>query len=177
MQSTIAKLTTDEVARARAELIAELTTRFAITPPSLRDEEKLIRSSESTVRRQGWDGEVVELPGVKVSVDIPFTGEAQLLTLRPSSRRMTTPPYANIDGGKLTLTGSFPGVPSNDDVRHWYQEELTAIRWYLDVVARDVAAYNEDVERSLPTLLDKRAAQLDDLHRFSRDLNLDDATG
>jgi len=93
------------------------------------------------------------IPGVKVMVSIPFSGDPMLWKCRPSTFTFS-PPRANIragrgnnDGGQIELVLASPSdaVGDGSTFKHEINSTVSSIRGYLDNMRKDVETHNQNL--------------------------------
>jgi len=76
-----------------------------------------------------WEKEVVRVPGVAFDFEIPFSGEADVFQLRPSTSNIS-PPYADIRGQAICFSVADREL-SADQVRQAFENTRDSIQQYL----------------------------------------------
>ena len=88
------------------------------------------------------------IPGTKVGIDIPFTGEEWIFRYR-TNPWSTVFPCADVQNGHLRLTIARPHDSDPSSFKTEYKREIKLIREYVDRARRQVHDYNG----SLPDLV------------------------
>lgn len=88
----------------------------------------------------GWDGRRIKVAGTRVEWRIPFTGESELFTMRPSTFTLN-PPRGTVKGQTLVLTheGRAPLDPAQ--VKSSLESELSSIQTYVNRQRDQIEAF------------------------------------
>lgn len=98
------------------------------------------------------------VPGREVAVHIPFSGEAALLRLQPSSYTLN-PPQATIGTNDLVLP--FQYTPNNrPDFKAQAEQLIAQMDLYLRTQAQDIASYNDMLEPFAVQLIGARRKRI-----------------
>ena len=138
------------------ELVSHLVAGLTVEPLVLREDATVMRQSETRVdvsgdsRRMFMPGRSgpFYIPGTRVDIDIPFTGEEWLFRYR-TNPWSTAFPRAEVVPGQLRLSISQPHDADSASFKSIYERELKLIRECVDRSRRQVVAHNE----SLPNLV------------------------
>ncbi len=110
-------------------------------------------------------GERTEVPGLMVTVSIPFTGDPLLWKLRPN-RFQTIFPRAHIrhpgsDGiGYLDIVMEQPSSASPDSYKQGLEHTLQSVRFYLDAQKSQIEAENHRLPQRVREAVVKRRERL-----------------
>ena len=85
------------------------------------------------------------IPGTRVDVDIPYTGEDWIFSYR-TNPWSTVFPRAEVKRGSLRISISLPHDAAPEQFKETHDRELGLIRQYVDRAHTQVAAYNESLE-------------------------------
>lgn len=138
------------------ELIDHVVAGLTVEPIALREEATTMNQQETQVdvsRDQmryfspGRSGPFY-IPGTRVDIDIPFTGEDWIFRYR-TNPWSTVFPRAEVQRGHLRLSISQPHDADPASFKSIYEREIKLIREYVDRAHKQVVAYNE----SLPNLV------------------------
>ncbi|MDD9999374.1 MAG: hypothetical protein OXQ89_16675 [Rhodospirillaceae bacterium] len=99
------------------------------------------------VFRQGRTGPFY-IPGTRVDIDIPFTGEEWIFRYR-TNPWSTVFPRADVQGGRLRLTITQPHDADPNTFKTVYEREIALVREYLERARNQIVGYND----SLPNLV------------------------
>ena len=85
------------------------------------------------------------IPGTRVDIDIPYTGEDWIFSYRTNTWS-TVFPRAEVKRGSLRISISLPHDAAPERFKETYDRELRLIREYVDRAHTQVAAYNESLD-------------------------------
>ena len=130
------------------DLIKYFVEKYRIDVPVLAVDEAVADQREAPVEVSGFRyglerGETRIVPGTLITLEIPFSGDAEMFRVRPSTYN-TAPPYAEIRGQALLLRQSGTQL-STDQVQATFDRTIADINQYLDWQRRDVGHLNDDL--------------------------------
>ncbi len=95
--------------------------------------------------------------GTRITVVVPFTGDARLFYTLPS-RLGREVPSAGVSTSELSLV--YERAPSDTgDLRREVHGGIANIEWYLEAVAEEVTRYNDALPRDVSSAVDNRRKQ------------------
>ncbi len=98
------------------------------------------------------------VPGTKVEITIPFTGEADAFNIRPTSYTMS-PPIADIKGQSLVI--EIQGINlQTDQVRSSIDRTISEIKSYLETLRGNAETLNNQLPQLARGEIEKRRAKL-----------------
>lgn len=120
------------------------------------------------------------VPGLQITVSIPFTGDPNLWKYRPSTYTLN-PPQANINtssreafNGYIDITFSCPSDTLEDgqSLRNELDEILNSIKSYLENIKRDLEAYNQQLPGKIRQCISDRRNRLQKHNKVIEALNI-----
>lgn len=149
------------------DLVDYIYSSINIEPIVLHEDSKEMEQHETKIDVSGYrdrnpfgDRGPIYVPGVKVVVSIPYTGDTSLWNLRPN-RSQSAFPRADIrqpnrDGiGYLDIVIELPVDEQREKFRQHLDDELKIIRFYLGSQKSQVELFNstapEDIRRAIQT--------------------------
>lgn len=168
------QLISESVIRARpdAEMVEELAEELQIVPLVLsRAGAKMVREEiqidvRGDPRRDIFDqGRPILIPGIKVVVSVPFTGDKELWHLQPSSFRLSGPkgtihPNPGSDSGELDLAFKQPSDEPLEQIRAALDRRLNDIEFFLNSQARDLEGYGSQFRSQIASAITDRRSRL-----------------
>jgi hypothetical protein len=152
LESEVHKIAEQNLLGDSVETLArQLAEKYRLDVPTLDLENAVAEPSEATVEVSGpsyglsWD-EVRAVPGTRITLDIPFTGNPEMFRVCPSSSN-SLPTYAKVHGHKLILEQSGTKLNANQ-VQVEFDRDIDNINSYLDWLRNDAQKFNDQ----LPTL-------------------------
>jgi hypothetical protein len=132
------------------DLVRYLAQKYEIEVPVLIVDEAVADQKEAKVEVRGFQyglerGESRSIVGTVVTLEIPFTGDAQVFNVQPSSYD-SMPPRADIRDQVVVLTQSGAQL-SADEVQAGFDRTIQDINKYLGWHREDAKSFND----SLPT--------------------------
>ncbi len=162
---------------SETEYQAYLVEKHSIIPPTLLEDQiyqdepidseigiklpnpKRTVSGTMSGRPMGWtETDYVKVKGTAITISIPFTGEAELLKYKPSSRT-SSPPQGEVELHEIKLRYEFPHHDA-DKLKERYENDLDGIRRYLKWVSGDVSGYNQSLPQVAENSIEKRRQKL-----------------
>ena len=152
--------------------IAALVARYAVEAPELRRDDWWIDPPEDVrVDVSGdWNRAILEpnkpvyVPGHRVRVHTPFSGEKDVFKSRPSTWT-TTFPIASVRDGELVQTIEYP-ADAPRDVRAEAEGLLTLVERYLGWARADIETFNGSLEQRARTAIQRRRERV--RHNYDR---------
>lgn len=168
------QLISESVIRARpdAEMVEELAEELQIVPLVLnRAGAKMVREEiqidvRDDPRRDIFDqGRPILIPGIKVVVSVPFTGDKELWHLQPSSFQLSGPkgtihPNPGSDSGELDLAFKQPSDEPLDQIKAALDRRLNDIEFFLNSQARDLEGYGSQLRSQIASAIADRRSRL-----------------
>lgn len=168
------QLISESVIRARpdAEMVEELAEELQIVPLVLnRAGAKMVREEiqidvRGDPRRDIFDqGRPILIPGIKVVVSVPFTGDKELWHLQPSSFQLSGPkgtihPNPGSDSGELDLAFKQPSDEPLDQIKAALDRRLNDIEFFLNSQARDLEGYGSQLRSQIASAIADRRSRL-----------------
>lgn len=115
------------------------------------------------------------IPGIRVEVNIPFTGEDWIFNYRPD-RRSTLFPRAEVNRGNLRITISLPHDVETEKFKEIYERELQLIKIYVEGSHMQVASYNQSLSQVVRQAIANRRERLSKHAKIAELLNIPLAT-
>ena len=150
---------------AEEDLIRYFVDKYTLEPPTLLRDQMTADERETKVdaRHHGhrWIRDTSRpfyIPGQQIDIEVPFTGESDLLKARASTFTMS-PPRGRIAGQVLVLSFEIPH-DVNQDIRPELDRELNEIEKHLVWVRHDVSGYNSNIHAVAETAIRKRKERL-----------------
>ena len=145
------------LAASETDLIDYLVEKYILNGPKLRPREEWNVVSEDTkvdvshdFRRGGYrDGRRLFVAGQRITVHVPFEGDADLFSMQPASYTLN-PPRAHVSKRESALTFSLT-VPHDDSdakrIQGQINNEVASVERCLEWVRNDCEAWNGDLRR------------------------------
>jgi len=149
-----------------ADLVSYFVQKYELEVPTLRVDEMVADESESRVDvsrdpNRFFIGErrgPFYVPGQRITIDIPFSGEAELFYARPSTFSSHFP-EARVSAGFLQLTFT----TTNDtprDIRPELDRTIAEIRQYLEWMRNEIDQYNNGLPARANQVIEARRQRL-----------------
>lgn len=141
------------------DIVERLTAEHMLTVPELRtDSRSALPPQEVTLEIDDY-GRHLRVPGVSVTVRVPFVGEPRLFQYQPSNYD-SAPPEGEVWQQELRLTYEWPAhQPINLDEA--IQKHMQSIHQYLEWVRVDIRAFNQGVRALLEQEVSRRRQRLE----------------
>ena len=136
------------LATSAEDLAAALVAEYRVEPIVLDEAAIAVASKDEPIDvSRDWSrgidprGGPVYVPGTMLTLHVPFSGEADLFKLQPSTVSMN-PPHGKVTGGELRISTSAP-APVPADLGDALKRVLTQVKTHLDWVNAEVREYND----------------------------------
>jgi len=156
------------------DIVAHVYSKRTITPIELNEDSMEMDTEETQVDvRHDFNRAVFDkskpcmIPGLRITVCIPFSGNANLWHCQPSSYTLNPPrgvvrATRNNEGGLLELVLERPSDTLDDgtEIRREVESTLVSIRNYLAKSRSDVEAHNKELHKRIGQCVASRRARL-----------------
>lgn len=153
------KVSNAELNTDTAGVMARLVDQFGINVPVLHDDKKQAEARETQVdvsrdpRRIFFNEGPHYVTGTEITFIIPFSGDAALFDIRPSSFTLS-PPIGEIHNGELRLIYTF--ADAQFDVEAQAERNITEIKQYLDSMRPSGEQLRRELEALGASLIQRR---------------------
>lgn len=139
-----------------SEIIEHISASLRIEPIILQEDASTMNQVETQIDVSGdrnryfsrGGGGPFYIPGTRVDIDIPFTGDDWIFRYRTNPYSSVFP-RAEVQRGRLRVTISQPHDADPNSFKTTYDREISLIREYVERARKQIAGYHE----SLPSLL------------------------
>jgi len=117
-------------------------------------------------RRDIFDqGRPILIPGIKVVISVPFSGDKDLWHLQPNSFQLSGPkgtihPNPAGDGGELDLAFKQPADEPLEQIKAELDRRLNDIEFFLNSQARDLEGYESQLRSQIASAVADRRSRL-----------------
>ncbi len=168
------------------QLVDHFVSKFTIEPLQLYEDRKEMDQVETQVDVSGLFGRdwghgnrtgPLMVPGSRVDVSIPFTGDFKLWKLKPSTWRTTSlraqvrPPSAN-EPGAMVFTVENPHDVEPKVFKQELDRLLNDVRFYVENSRKEVEKFNKGVAQHVRTAVNARRERLIRHEGLSEVLNI-----
>ena len=165
------------------QIIDHVVNKFSVEPLTLFRDRAQKSLTETTVETRDWfrygmsEGETIRVPGVGVTVRVPYTGEPQLLRLRGSlvpSERMSADVSDPVDGvASITLDFRFAQEGLTEDrVKQTIDQRLNSIEQHINGQGGILDQYQRELTQIVQEAVHRRSEQLGGLHALAKALDI-----
>lgn len=166
MAEEIAAVNGDRLLNTAVDDLARyFESKFNVEVPALITEEIVVDQRETKIdvrhdlRRWIDDrSRPVYVPGTEVEVEIPFTGDAEVFRVQPTSYT-SNPPRAEIRSNALVLRISGADL-SAEGVQHSINQTINDIQSYLSTLRTNAAGLNQQLFQRAKTAIESRRQKL-----------------
>jgi hypothetical protein len=155
------------------DIVRSIKSKKEMSPVELHEDRKVMDQSETKMDVAGWPGRYFSddrgpclVPGTRVTVTIPFTGDAQLWHAKTNPYNYNPPrgeirSHRNTDqGGNLVLDFTRPTDEGPEVFKGLFEETLVSIRQYLTWSKEQIVRYNNELEAHIRPAIAARRARL-----------------
>lgn len=165
-------------------IIEHLASQMELQPIELHEDAKVMEQKETEVDVRGRfdyvtfdDGRPCEIPGLRITVSIPYTGISELWYLKPNSWQTTFPrgkvrlPREN-EPGYLDITIEEPSNTDPETYKKILENNLQGIRFYLQIQKTQIDQKNMELPDKLRQAIAKRRKRLEKHDSVVQALNI-----
>lgn len=169
-----------------------LSEKYYILPITLFDDsikhdisKTIVKRANPFGRRLPYENEYFEIEGIKITFEVPFDGESQLLYLRPSSRilrlfnveNLKTPHGDTCGGLFLCFEYTNQELQNHSEdmlnyVRKQFENEFTSYRTMIGNVNSEIDSFNESLRETALKFLKERKQKADVFAAISESLEI-----
>ena len=148
----------DFASRSDEELLLSVVEKCAVSPLNLDLAGAKGDVTETSLQRQNLWGETGTIKGLKVTKIIPFTGEAALFELQPSSSDLN-PPRGTVRG-KAVIVGMEVAEQETDAAVRYIDETVASLQQYIGWQLDAITQHNASLPGLARALIAERRARL-----------------
>jgi hypothetical protein len=166
----------------KEDLIDHTISKLNIEPLKIHEESMAMETSESTINVTGRHdrynfGQPIFVPGTRVIITIPYTGDPELWQLKPSHWRSSFPRatirYPDSSGiGYIDLIVEEPSDIGPEKFKRIVDEKLDDIRFYVENQKKEIEQQNERFVQSVEHAVNNRLNLLEKQEGIVRSLNI-----
>ena len=158
----------DAVARTRESEILDdapavaqkIMGRFGVAELQLEPDQRVSRSEPRETSAQGMEfGEQVTVPGLALSLYVPFEGDPAIFTRQGSEYFLSGNPQGEAEGGRLRID-VVSYERSAEDLNRISRQALERVRRLVEIANGDIAAWRGNFESVVRTAVDRRSKEI-----------------
>ncbi len=159
------------------DLVEFVVAKMTIEPLVIYEEKMTRRQSEISIDVAGWPGRYTFgegpclVPGIRVVVSLPYTGDSDLWTIRPSTFS-AVPPFGEVTDNAVEMTFELPTDDSLERIKQRLDENLRGIRQYLTWQQTSVTQFNAALPSQVRTAVQARRSRLQKHDQLATLLNI-----
>ncbi len=154
------------------DLVAHIVNDLYVTPLELYEDRAEMDQQEVRVdvshngnRNPFGDSGPIMIPGIKVTISIPYTGDPSLWKLKPNQWRSTIPHgdirSPNRDGvGYLDIVIQQPADDPQQQIKAHIDDVLDGVRFYINGQSSQIEGHNQALEVNVRRLVEARRERL-----------------
>ncbi|MDO8848376.1 MAG: hypothetical protein Q7W51_08340 [Coriobacteriia bacterium] len=151
-----------------SELEQHFVSKGTISPLVIHADDYYMASNDSAkidvsndFLRGGYgDGRPIVIAGTRLTIAIPFEGDAKLWRIRASTFSMGGYPEIDLVGGEVRFGVTFPDDSANaDTLRRQIDGHVKSLVTAVDYLANDVAKHNQSMRSMVPAAIESKRAK------------------
>ncbi len=166
------------------DLVAHIVNDLYVSPLELyEDKAEMVQQevrvdvSHNRSRNPFGDSGPIMVPGIKVVISIPYTGDPSLWQLKPNQWRSTIPHgdirSPNRDGvGYLDIVIQQPADDPQQQIKTHLDNVLDGVRFYINGQSSQIKGHNDTLEVNVRRLVEARRERLNKHDRLADFLNI-----
>lgn len=164
------------MASSEDTLTDHLVSANCLDPIELYPDQAVMDSRESS-RVVADYGRIVSFNSTIIDIEVPFTGDASLFGLMPSSYRSGFPTAeirtdSERNSGKFVIQINIDPARGADEVQEIFDREIESISFYTTQQAKQIAKFDEKLERKIRAAIQLRRTKLEQEEGLVRSLNI-----
>lgn len=164
-ESVIQAVDDDSLASQLAQELKIVPLSLDLSGQTMRREEVQVDVTGDRFRIGAPDGRRLVVPGIRVTVSIPYVGDEQLWRLRPSSYRLSAPrgtvrPIRGMNIGVIDLVIEQPSDQPIERIKSELDSRLDDINFFIENQVRDLVGFDADLRHQVLVALGARRARL-----------------
>ena len=159
-------------------LVEHIADPMFIEPLMIYEDGMNQEPQEIQIDVQGWPGRCTfrdgpcMVPGTKLVISLPFSGDSRLWKLQPDTYMPGAYPHGIVLGSNLEMVFEQPNdVPPETFLRE-YEQNLKYIREYLNWQKNEIEKFNKDLPNSIRSLIEARKMRLSKHEVLAKTINI-----
>jgi hypothetical protein len=159
-------------------LIEHIASQIYIEPLAIYEERMTLDQQEVQIDVQGWprrntfrDGPCM-VPGIRLIISLPFSGDSKLWKLQPSTFTPGAYPYGNVSGNNLEIIFEQPSDEPPETFQREHDSNLKSIRDYLKWQKDEIEKFNNMVPNHIRSLVEARKQRLSKHDIIAKTINI-----
>lgn len=149
------------------ELVEHISAKLSVEPLILHEESMVMNQSETQVDVSGDRNRIFHsgrsgpffIPGTRVDIDVPFTGEEWIFQFR-TNPWSTSLPRGLVERGNLRLTITQPHDADPSRFKSFFEQNILMIRECVERSRKQVETYNSSLPRLVEHAVSERRKRL-----------------
>lgn len=164
LDAEVKGLTFEEINQGdEGQLIERLTNKYKVKAPTLDESGIDIDAKEATisVRREfgfGDESGFVDVPGLSITVRVPFSGPADLFKCRASTYSVSGTPSADVESNNVVLYYE-TREKDPEKIKGLWKGDISSIQQNLGWIEKDVTSHNSSLENNIKAAIAQRKKQ------------------
>ncbi len=158
------------------DIIDHIADQLLVTPLTIYEDSMEMTQEETKVRVHDY-GRNIEVSGIKISINLPYSGDQELWKLRPNSWH-TSFPYGNVSQPnqkgigivKIILEHSVNAEKEN--IKQSFDEIINDIKFYIQNQRGQIEQYNRNIRTTVERLVRARRETLKKQNDIAEFLNI-----
>ena len=161
------------------EIVEHIVSKLEVSPLELHLESKTMTQNETEVDVSGdpmrfispeRDGPVY-IPGTRVDVNIPFTGDEWIFRYKTNPISSVLP-HAEVNQGYLRISVSLPHDVEMEKFKEKIEYEVNQVKYYVENSRKQVETYNQSLQGWILQAICNRRERLDKHADIAKLLNI-----
>jgi hypothetical protein len=158
------------------DVIDHIVSQVSIDPLCIYEDSMEMTQEEIRVRKNDY-GRNIEVPGVKITISLPYSGDKELWELRPNSRHATFP-YGNVrhpnqEGiGTVEITIEQSVSSDKETIKRDLDKILNDIMFYIDNQKGQIEQFNNNIRAKIQQYVNFRREILKKQNDIAEFLNI-----
>lgn len=159
------------------DIIHHIVNQMTVTPLTIYEDRMSRDQSETKIDVAGWPGRFTLgagpclVPGIRVMISLPFTGDSILWRLRPTTF-CSVVPHGVVKGGTVEMVFEMPLDQDLQHIKKGLDENLRLIRQHIDWQSQTIESFNRNLNGYAKGRIEARRQRLQQHDRLADILSI-----
>ena len=167
LEYSLKEMPKEEVLGSTEALAEKMKVEFTVVAPKLG--QPAIRSKTRTTKEQIDFGRKINIPGLKIDIEIPFEGNGDIFRYCPSTQH-SNKPFGMVHVDKICFSVFAPDG-NEGQAKQEIKGQVERLNKYLDISRKDIEEYNSKLPAKIRELIKKQKDKIEKDGETIEDLN------
>ena len=159
-------------------IVEHIANSLFIEPLKIHETSMNQENQEIEIDVQGWPGRITfrdgpcMVPGIKLVISLPFSGDSRLWKLQPSTYMPCVYPQGTVVGSTLEMVFEQPNDVLAETFLREHEQNLKHIREYLTWQKEEIEKFNDNLPNNIRSLIEARKMRLSKHEILAKTINI-----